>query len=96
MTRSSARKWRSLNNNALTVTVGDHTVWSSELAPTLIFGGVPVSFAKLFNALRVNELGAFVPVQSGHLSCSMENERSVDTSGLEDPGGDVGTETLKA
>lgn len=56
-------------------------VWSSESAPTLIFGGTPVISPRFFKALYVKSLRASGPVQSGRLSCSMENETKVRERG---------------
>lgn len=52
--------------------------------------------AKFRSALFVNSLRDEMPDQSGHLSCSMENERRVLESGSELDGGDTGTDTSTA
>ena len=66
---------------SLTLTEGDQTVRSSELAPTRIPGGVPVREPRRVSAEWVNSLRASVPDQSGQRSCSMKKERRVEESG---------------
>ena len=81
-----------------TVTLGAHTVRSSESAPTRSFGGRPVRFAYAASALCVNAFRASTPAQSGHRSCSMEKERRVCERGRVDGGACAGrgTETFCA
>ena len=80
----------------LTVTVGDHVVWSSELAPTRIFGGCPVSLAKLSSAFAVNSFRSSTPTQSGHRSCSRLKDTKVETSSRALSGVTNGIDTLRA
>lgn len=55
-------------------------VWSSESAPILISGGLPVRPFKLLRTLKKNWFLEVVPDQSVHLSCSMEKETSEEDS----------------
>lgn len=68
-------------------------MWSSESAPTRIFGGCPVRLAYVLNALYVNSFRSSMPLQSGQLSCSIENESKVDARGSDLVGATTGTST---
>lgn len=81
----------SYTKDVLTVTVGSQTVWSSEFAPTLIFGGLPVRLASLVSAECVNSFRESMPVQSGHLSCSILNDKRVFERGWLDGGAMTGS-----